>query len=332
MRPSMLLSLAPALAILAVGSAYAQDMDTGPLSLSHAENQYLEAWDIREGDGPITLPPVAAKDRAAMQWLAAATRETLPNNPFPRGGRSWKEAEAVRRFVGAAAKPIEGALQALTLTHGGSYVALWRWGQLKVRKGELTQTLRHRWEERLLDPVSPPVIRDSAMRHAFCFALAEADSERFAALKEKYEDDFGTLFPLFQSAFSLLGTPAPVVHLWRLPDLTSVDLPLSELGGRHVRFQPDPGKGLPALPPDTAWVVPTRDGSQPEASTYLEGASLFEARQLIPRLEAAGRTAYLAPVRKVFETYALMYFPIQIELDDQGNITRIRMGDAALAP
>jgi hypothetical protein len=109
-----------------------------------------------------------------------------------------------------------------------------------------------------------------------------------------------------------------------------MDRSLGKLGGLKVNLVPDPGTGLPELTPDTVWVVPTREGSQPRASSYLEGASLEEAKRLIPRLEAAQRQAYLAPVRAVFETFALMYFPLQIELDAEGKVLRIRMGDAAL--
>jgi hypothetical protein len=177
----------------------------------------------------------------------------------------------------------------------------------------------------------PTVIREAALRHALCFALDEADGSRFIQLKERLEEAFPDLFPRFQNAFALLGAPAPIMHLWRLPGLDSVDLSLGRLGARTVRMEPDPGSGLPQLPPDAVWVVPTREGAQPAASTYLEGASLEEAKRLLPRLAAAGRTAYLAPVRSIFETYALMYFPLQLELDSEGRILRIRMGDAALA-
>ena len=266
-----------------------------------------------------------------MKWLVATSKQVLPANPFPRGGPSWKEAEAVRRFLQANPDRWKGELKTLPLTLGGSYLALWRWGQPRVREGHLEKSLRQQWEDKLLVGNGPAVVRDIALRHALCFALAESDGERFARLKDRMEADFSDIFPKFQNAFSLLGAPAPVVHLWTLPRMESVDLSLGRLGGTRIRVEPDPGQGLPVFPSGTVWVVPTRDGSQPESSSYLEGPSLSEAQQLIPRLETGNRTAYLAPVRSVFETYALMYFPIQIELDAQGTILSIRMGDAALA-
>ena len=301
------------------------------LSLAEAEAAYLQALDEREGNEPVPLPAVAPRDQPALRWLSAAASQTLPANPFPKGGPAWREAEGVRRFLRTSRGSWGKNLHALSLARSGSYLALWRWGQAGVREGRMDKPLRLRWEDRLLEEQSPAMVRSYALRHALCFALAEADLERFTRLKERQEEACPDFFLKFQNAFSLLGAPAPVMHLWALPRMESVDLPLASLGGAKVRLEPDPGTGLPELPPDTAWVVPTRDGVQPAESSYLEGVSLEEARRLIPRLEAARRTAYLAPIRSVFEAYALMYFPIEIQLDAQGRIASIRMGDAALA-
>ena len=302
-----------------------------PVSLPEAEAQYLQAWDYRNGDEAIAAPVVARKDQPALKWLAAAATQALPVNPFPKGGPAWYEGERLRRFLQAPRERWPEELQALPLTLSGSSLALWRWGQPRVRDGRMDKALRLQWEDRLLQGNSPAVVQDSALRHALCFALAEADGIRFAQLKDRLEETFPELFPKFQNAFSLLGSPPPVMHLWSLPGLDSVDLPLGKLGGSQVRMETDPGTGLPQLPPDAVWIVPTLEGSQPEASNYLEGTSLVEAERLVPRLRAAGRTAYLAPTRSVFEAYALMYFPLQIDLDAQGLVLRIRMGDAALA-
>lgn len=299
-----------------------------PIPLAEAEMQYLQAWDSREREESIPIPAVARKHRSTMRWLAAAADQELPANPFTRGSGDWREAEAVRGFLRA---PSASGLRTLPLTLGGSYLALWRWGQPRVRDGRLDKPLRMQWEDRLLGGNGPGVVRDLALRHALCFALDEGDGDRFAGLKERLEEDFPGFFTPFQNAFSLLGSPAPVLRLWTLPQMEAVDLPLGEMGGAKVRMEPDPGNGLPELPPDTVWVVPTRDGSLPDSASYLEGASLDEARRLAPRLEAAKRIAYLAPTRTMFENYALMYFPLQIDLDGQGNVLRIRMGDAALA-
>lgn len=323
MRPQILLPL-----LLAVQPLLGQ---SEPQPLREAVDQFLNAWDMREGDQPLKVPAVARRDRPAMQWLAAAANLKLPGNPFPKGSPSWREAEDVRRFLQAPKDRWEKDLAALPFVESGSFLALWRWGQPKARTGALDRSQRQLWEDRLLEAGSPSVVRALALRHAFCFALAEGDGERFAALKDQAEDDFKDLFPSFQRAFALLGAPAPVVHLWTLPELKSVDLPLSGLGGTRLRFEMDSGKGLPVLSPGTVWIVPTLEGSQPNASSYLEGDSLAEAKRLVPRLQAANRTAFLAPSRSVFETYALMYFPIQIDLDEAGTIRRILMGDAALA-
>lgn len=325
MRRLILVSLFPAL-------LSAQTPAPQPVPLEDAEGQYLEAWDFREGDEPIAIPAVSAKDRPALKWLVSAAVQDLPANPFSKGSAAWREAESVRSFVQSQADRWAMGLKGLTLSQSGSYLALWRWGQPRVRNGRMDAVLRRQWEDKLLAAQSPGVVRGLALRHALCFALAAGDAERFGQLKERLEGDLPDTFPPFQNAFSLLGAPAPVVHLWKLPGMESVDVSLGRLGGRRVRFEPDPGAGLPELPPDTAWVVPTRDGSQPAASAYLEGPSLAEAEKLAPRLSAAGRTAYLAPVRSVFEEYALMYFPIEILLDPQGLVLSIRMGDAARVP
>lgn len=302
-----------------------------PIPLGEAEALFLEVWDAREGDEAIPVPLVARKDQPSLRWLAAAANLGLPGNPFPKGGQAWREAEHLRRLLQSPPERWEAALRDLPLTLSGTYLALWRWGQPRVRDGRLGGPLRRRWEDRLLGGQGPEVVRATALRHALCFALDEADDARFVQLKDRLEEGFPELFPKFQNAFSLLGSPGPVVHLWRLPGLESVDLSLGGLGGTRVVMMADPGEGLPELPPGTVWVVPTRDGSQPVGSSYLEGASLEEAQYLAPRLEAARRRAYLAPVRSVFEPYALMYFPLAIELDALGTILHIRMGDAALA-
>lgn len=326
MRPQF---LSPLLAVSLAAQSLAGQAPVQPLP--EAVDQYLDAWDLREGNRPLPVPVVARGDRAALKWLVAAANQALPANPFPSGSPAWREAEDIRRLLLAPKNAWAKSLKERPFVESGSFLALWRWGQPKARNGNLERPLRHLWEDRLLEAGSPGVVRGLALRHAFCFALAEGDTERFSTLKDRHEDDFKDLFPGFQRAFALLGAPAPVVHLWSLPGLTSVDLPLSSLGGRRLRFEMDPGKDLPVLPPGTVWIVPTTEGRQPDASSYLEGSSLEEAKRLVPRLQAAGRTAFLAPSRSVFEAYALMYFPIQIELDEAGNIRRILMGDAARA-
>ena len=317
----------PMLLLLAALTAWA-----GPvLPLAQAESIYLQALDEREGQAEVPLPAVARKDQPALQWLAAAATQALPANPFAKGSRAWQEAERMRSVLQDPQGRWAARLKGGQLRLAGSYLAFWRWGQARVRRGEMDKAGRLVWEDRLMEGGAPQLVRDYALRHALCFGLAEADAERFGRLKERLADVLPDFFVQFQNAFALLGAPAPVMHVWRLPGMESVNVSLAQLGSPRIRMEADPGNGLPELPAATVWLVPTRDGSQPLESTYLEGASLEEARRLVPRLEAAGRTAYLAPVRSEFETYALMYFPLQIELDPEGTITRIRMGDAALA-
>jgi hypothetical protein len=299
------------------------------LPLPEAEAQYLEAWDL--GTPTLAMPRVARPDQPAFKWLVAAASQTVPANPFPRGGGPWREAESLRSYLQSKPERWASDLKALPLSLSGSYLALWRWGQQRVREGRIGKTLRQQWEDKLLAGMGPLVVRDSALRHALCFALDAGDGLRFARLKEDLEEDFPDTFPKFQNAFALLGAPAPVVQLWSLPGLEPLEVSLGQLGGTRVRLEADPVKGLPELAADTVWVVPTTAGSQSPASAVLQGESLAEAELLLPRLVAAGRRAYLAPVRATFEAYALMYFPIELQLDAQGGITRIRMGDAALA-
>jgi hypothetical protein len=175
------------------------------------------------------------------------------------------------------------------------------------------------------------MIQGFALRHALSFALAEADEPRFAQIKERWSDLDGSQVMAFQRAFSLLGSASPRFRVWRLPDLRPDDLSLSEMGGRTIWMAADSGQGLPELESDTVWLVPTREGSQPEGEDSLVEPGLTEGKSLSNRLQAAGRKAFLAPVRAPFERCALMYFPIRIELTSSGDIRSIRMGEAALA-
>jgi hypothetical protein len=324
MRPQILLSMFMAFLVF-------HPLLSQPLPLREAEDRYLDAWDLQEGNALLQVPSVSSRDRATLKWLVAAANQSLPANPFPKGSSSWQEADRLRRFLRVPREGWSRDLAKLHLSLSGSYLALWRWGQPKTRSGALDRSLRQAWEDRLLEGSAPVVVKGLAFRHALCFALAEGDVDRFTGLKARFEEDSLDYLLAFQKAFSLLGAAAPVVRLWKLPAMEPVDLSLGQLGGRSLRFEMDPGTGLPAFPAGTVWVVPTSEGSLPEASLYLEGDSLEEAERLVPRLQAAGRIAYLAPSRSVLEAYALMYFPLQMDLDEQGTVIGIRMGDAALA-
>lgn len=294
-----------------------------------AEAQVLEGYDLRGGSG-LQMPLVRAADRPALKWLLACAEGSEPANPFSKGTPAWKEAEGIRALWGAQPEAWAKLISDQPLTLTGSYLAYWRWAQLQVRNGRMTRELRTAWEDRLLASRAPGMIQGFALRHALSFALAEADEPRFAQLKERWSDLDGAQILAFQRAFALLGSPSPRFRVWRLPDLRPDDMTLGEMGTRKIWMAADSGEGLPDLGPDTAWLVPTLEGAQPEGEDSLLEPGLSEAKRLNERLQKAGRKAYLAPVREPFERCALMYFPIRIELTEAGLIRTIQMGDAAL--
>jgi hypothetical protein len=302
-----------------------------PVSLAEAESRYLEAFDREGKPAAPPLTQVAPKHRLALRWLAEATTKEIPANPFRKNSSEWREAESLRRLLVLPPASWPEAIGTQTLTLKGSRMAFWRWGRAQARRGALSPALRHRWENQLLIGEGSDLLFQYAQRHALCFALAEGDEARFAFLKENYPGVFPELYMAFQRAFALLGSPSPAFSLWKLPELSRTDSSLGELGSRRIWMGADPGQDLPALEAGITWIVPTKDGLQPEALNDLIEPSLGEAHALASRLKAAGRTAYLAPVRKPFEIYALMYFPILLELDGEGLVRKIRMGEAALA-
>jgi hypothetical protein len=89
------------------------------------------------------------------------------------------------------------------------------------------------------------------------------------------------------------------------------------------------GDTLPDLPPDVAWIIPSAWAELDERGASLTESVAQEAAGLAARLRAASRTARFAPSRTAFETLGLSWFPVLVELDAQGNVRAIRMGDAA---
>jgi hypothetical protein len=217
----------------------------------------------------------------------------------------------------------------LSLALPGTQAALWRWGQGLSRRGAMPKPLRHTWEDRLLAKGGHPVIQGWALRHAFCFALAEADEARFARIKEACQKELPDLAQSFQRAFALLGGPPPRIYLWSLPGLEPLDLPLSRLGPCLAITPLEPGTPRPSL--GCTWIIPCLVSNQPVGLSTLEEASLKEAQGLAEQVRSLDRPAYLAPSRDPFLDCALAYFPIEIRLNAQGLIEGIRMGDAALA-
>lgn len=299
------------------------------LSREEAHDQVLEAFD----EDPLlrALPPahLQAKDRPAQAWLLAALTEPKPRIPFPKGSKAHREARALQDLLEAPHPERALHLKTLTLNLVGTQAALWRWGQGLSQKGEMPPGLRHQWEDRLLHNQCAAVIRGWAMRHAFCFALAEADEGRLDALKAACAQEVPDLVQQFQRAFALLGGPPPRIYLWSLPGLEPLDQPMGRLGS-CLRISPlEPG--TPPPPEDCAWIIPAMGSDLSTELSALEGPSLEEAHRLAIETRSLGRTAYLAPSRAPFMDCALVFFPIEIRLDTEGLIRTIRMGDAAQA-
>ncbi len=297
-------------------------------SPAELENRLLDAYDWGQ-----PLPPEAPKGptAAAHRWLGAAAtfdpRGNLPANPFATGpGR--REAEAFRRLLTAPKDQISGALKALPIRASGTALGLWRWGQLQVRTGTFDAALRRIWEDRLL-AAGPALTRGYALRHALCWALAEQDEARFAAVRSRTNQDAEDTLKGFQRLFGLLGGPSPVLRLWTLPELDYRDSPLDQFGATRAWIRPAEDGPLPEIPAGTAWIIPSTTGTLDERDASLSAPLLAEGRLLAARLRSTGRSALFAPSRPAFERLGLVWFPILIELDGKGAIRSIRMGDAA---
>lgn len=299
------------------------------VSAQEAEAALLEAYDY---DSPLPKAPKLKGPAAlAYRWLrAAATFDPArdqPANPFV-AGRERKEAEALRALMKAPKEQLPAALKALPLRASGTALALWRWGQVQVRTGVFDASLRRAWEDRLL-PVGPFMTRSYALRHALSWALAEQDEARFASLRAKADANSEDTIKGFQRLFGLLGGPSPVLRLWSLPRMEYHDLRLDELGAPRIWIRPAEKEGLPDLPAGTAWIIPSEVADLSERDASLSDRLQTEGKALAARLQAAGRSAQLAPSRAAFEALSLVWFPILIELDAKGNLQSIRMGDAA---
>jgi hypothetical protein len=294
-----------------------------------AEAALLEAFDY-----DLALPAAPKlKGTAALtyRWLRAAatfdpTRD-LPANPFA-GGRDRKEAEALRHLLKAAPDQFENELKALPIRTSGTALALWRWGQIQVRAGALAAPQRRLWEDRLLSAGSP-LTRGYGLRHALCWALAEQDEARFSSVRSAAGATSNDTIKGFQRLFGLLGGPTPILRLWALPGLDYHDLRLDQLRASRIWICPVEKTALPDLPAGTAWIIPSVTGELGERDASLSEAVTSEGKALALRLQAAGRSALLAPSRAAFENLGLSWFPILIELDGKGDIRAIRMGDAA---
>ena len=301
-----------------------------PLPLEDAELEVLDAFDAETPADRLPAPPVASRDRPALRWLRANARTPRPENPFRPGSAAHREATALRRLLEAVPDAQSAALAAVRPTLSGTYLGLWRWGKSLTRAGRMSREVRQVWEDRLLAGDPPMLVKDYALRHALCFALAEADEGRLAALKPAFEGLPGELREGWQRLFGFLGARGPVLRFWRLPGRQVQEGP-PDMHGRRLWFQPAEEGELPALPEGTTWVVPARQARQSKDTQYLEGPDAEEAALLEKRLAAAGREALFAPMREALLQDGLAYFPILLEMDEQGRVAAIRMGDAAPA-
>jgi hypothetical protein len=294
-----------------------------------AEAALLNAYDWGRPlpPGPNTRGPVALSYR----WLeAAATYDPahgLPTSPFATG-RGHQEAEALRRLLKEPPARIAAALKALPLRESGTALALWRWGQARVRAGTFDLPLRRAWEDRLL-AAGPALTRGYALRHALCWALADQDETRFATLRSAVPGP-NELVSGFQRLFGLLRGLAPELRLWSLPGLDYQDLRLDQVASR-IWICPIEAGALPELPAGTAWIIPSATADLEERDASLSEPLAAEGRALATRLQAGFRSARFAPSRSAFQRLGLLWFPILIELDGLGNVRSVRMGDAAPA-
>lgn len=297
-------------------------LNAAPLPWPEAANRILEAYDT---GSPMPKLELARRDQAHRKWLEAAAAQARPANPYRRGGTAWKEAQAVRAFLSSS--PDLKQLKELPLVLEGSRLALWRWGQAKVRQGVLDQAFRRAWEDRLME-VPTDQIHFYATRHALCFSLAEGDRHRLEAIQENAPKDYLPVIQMFQRAFPLLGGPCPPLRLWTLPALEIREVALNELGPKGAWIAPL--EFFPAPPPTGwAWIIPTPDGLQPRSEGSLTESALRQAETISRQL--GQRTAYLAPSAGDLEAILPTFFPIQMEFGEDGTIRKILVGDAARA-
>ncbi|HET6330451.1 MAG TPA: hypothetical protein VFF76_06640 [Holophagaceae bacterium] len=287
-------------------------------SLADAEQSVFAALDA---DAPLPPPVQVASGARAYAWLRAAARwktgSGLPANPFAKGTREAEEADAVRGFLAS-----DSGAARLPLKLSGSRLLLWTWMRSRDRTAPLPRAERAAIEDRLLDG-GPDILQGWALRHALCFAIAERDNARFAALKRAKGSEAPDTFVGVQSLLGLVGGPSPVFRLWQLPDLRYQDATLGELGARRVWICPP---GFP-VPPGAAWIIPSATGDQNGRETGLDLNMKAEAEALLPALK--GRAAWFAASRGDWEAAGLAWFPILIELDKDGNLASVKMGDAA---
>lgn len=305
--------------------------------LNEAVEQVMQDFDGEDPAAPLRDPAVPRADRPSLKWLRSAALSEIPENPFRKGTHAWAEAEALIALLKSGRTQAETAdplLLKLRVHEPGTAMALWRWAKRQERLQAWSPAVRRTWEDKLLAKSVPSMLNGYALRHALCWALAEKDEARFAALKAAWGQESPSLFASFQGLFGWFGGISPEVRLWKLPGLEYQDRRLDTLlaidGGRPKRIWISPDIGsLQKMPAGTAWIVPSATGTQNSNESGLNQAEQSAGTPLSATLAAARRQAYFAPSRAEFEALGLVLFPALIELDPKGAITDIRMGDAA---
>ena len=287
---------------------------------AEAETALFAALD--SGDAPPRAKALRPNEQAAYAWLwnSATWKPGMapPASPFAKGSAADKEAQAWRVFLKSGKEDPSN----LPLTKNGSRLLLWTWLRDRDRHGGVEKAERARIEDRLLED-GPSMLLGWTLRHALCFALADKDGVRFSALKSAHGGDSPETFTGIQALFGLMGGPSPRFRLWTLPGLAYQDATLGELGARRVWVCPP---GIPA-PEGAAWIIPSATGEQSSRDAELSPAVKMEAGVLAAQVK--GRAAWFAPARDEWEGVGLQWFPILIELDKDGNLASVRMGDAA---
>lgn len=287
-----------------------------------AELALLASLDV---DAALPAAPNLPRGAKAYAWLRKAAEWKAdappPKDPFAKGSRDSKEAEGMIAFL-ASGK----GLSRVKLDLAGNRLLLWKWMRHRDRHNPLPKPERETVEDRLLEE-GPAVIQGWALRHALCFAIADKDDARFAALKAKKGSEFPGLFGGAQNLLGLLGGPSPLFRVWSLPGLRYRDITLSMLGSKQVWICPP---GLP-VPPGAAWIIPSDTGEQSARETDLNPGMKLEADGLVKNLhgDLHGKAAWFAASRSEWEAAGLSWFPILITLDAQENIASVQMGDAA---
>ena len=128
---------------------------------------------------------------------------------------------------------------------------------------------------------------------------------------------------------NLRGQIVTVLDLAQRLGLGTTELVLAERPGIRVRVQPAEGGTLTVPAGADLWIVPSRRGDQSVEDPFLRDAELREGQAIAERFKQAGLKGFLAASRQPFEERALVYFPVELQVDAEGCIASIRMGDAA---